>query len=226
MMRLLGALILGLLLTAVGRADLLPPGTKNIPIEYKFEADKDYSEWVFFVVRGSGGVQKVAFDAKTPIVIPGSSGVGNGPISRPGEKRREIPYRASALAAIPKDAVKKYGTEKELHAAIEDGTVEGMIRVPNNFYDHENAKATDPRKSIAKQFRVTKINKDMPKEGIVLEEIKPAGGPDKPPTEESEMSSSPTTFTWIVIGFAVAAVVGFAGFWFSRHGRHDREMGT
>ncbi len=125
MKRLLGTLAFGLIVTGAARADLLPPGTKNIPIEHKIETEKEYPDWVFYVVRGSGGVEKVTLDPKKPLVIPGSAGVGNGPARQPGEKERIVPYRAKALAAIPKDAAKKYDSEKELHAAIEDGRCRG-----------------------------------------------------------------------------------------------------
>jgi len=225
MVRLLTAGVVVLLASAMTRADLLPPGTKNIPIEYKIETDKEYADWVFFVVRGSGGVQKVTLDPKTPVVIPGSSGVGNGPVPRPGEKERVIPYRASALAAIPKDAVKKYATEKELHAAVEDGKVEGMVRVKDYFYDHENAKATDPRKSITRRYKVTKIDATMPKDGIALEAVKADGNPGKEEEEETAAAARPT-YTLVAAGVAVAAAVGFAGFWLVGRSRRPREMGT
>ncbi len=94
-----------------------------------------------------------------------------------------------------------------------------MVRVKDFFYDHENAKANDPRKSITRRLRLTKIDADMPKEGIVLEAIK---ADEKQPSEEQGMSTSPMLSTWIASGLAVAAVIGFAGFWFSRrNGRRE-----
>jgi len=222
MTRLLLAAVVCLVAATAGRADLLPPGTKNIPIEYKIETDKDYPDWVFFVVRGSGGVQKVMLDAKTPIVIPGSSAVGNGPVPQPGEKRRTIPYRASALFAAPKDAVKEFKTEKELHAAIEDGKVAGMHPVNGHFFDHENAKATDPRKSITRRYRITKIDA---KDGVTVEPIKEEGGAGKK-EEEQAMADSPPVFRWVAIGLVATAAVGFAGLWLVGRSRRGREMGT
>jgi hypothetical protein len=221
MNRFLAAVVVGLFVPAAGRADLLPPGTKNIPIEYKIETDKEYLDWVFFVVRGSGGVQKVTLDPKTPVVIPGSGGVGNGPVPQPGEKQRIIPYRASALAAIPKDAVKKYATEKDLHAAVEDGKVEGMVRVKDYFSDHENAKATDPRKSITRRYKVTKIDA---KGGVMLEPIKADDQPGK--EEEEAASAARPTYTLVAAGLAVAGAIGFAGLWLVGRSRRPRETGT
>jgi hypothetical protein len=210
-----------LMAAAVGRADLIPPGTKNIPIEHKIETDKEYPDWVFFVVRGSGGGQKAALDPKTPVVIPGSSAVGNGPAPQPGEKAKAIalPYRASTLVAVPKEALKKYAAEKDLLAAIEDAKVDGMVRVKAALYDHENAKATDARKSIVRRYRVTKIDA---KDGIVLEAVKADGAPGK---EEEEQAASPRAFSWIAGGLALAGALGFTGFWLLGRTRR-REMGS
>ncbi len=220
MKRLLGVLVLGLLLTPAGRADLLPPGTKNIPIDHKFETDKEYPDWVFFIVEGSGGVTKAKLDPKTPLVIPGSSGVGNGPVPQPGQKERTIPYRAAALYAVPKDAVAAYKTEKELHAAIEDNKVTGMHAVNGHFFDHENAKATDPRKSITKRYKIVKIDA---KSGATLEPIKEDG--DAAKKKEEEEAAGQPIFTWVAGGLAVAAVVGFTGLWLAGRNRR-REMGS
>ena len=223
MNRFLVVAVGSLIVASVGRADLLPPGTKNIAVEHTIETDNNYPDWVFFIVHGSGSVQQVTLDTKTPIVIPGSSAVGNGPIPQPGAKDR-IPYRSAALVAIPKDAVKKYASEKELHAAIEDGKVEGMVRARDYFFDHENAKTTDPRTSIAKRYRVKAFNTVMPREGIELEEIVVPSSDQ--PTEKTEMSSSPTIFRWVAIGLATAAAIGFTGLFLIARSRRAREMGT
>ena len=55
----LAAAFVVVLAPGICRADLLPPGTKNIPIEYRIETDQDCSDWTFFIVHGSGGVKKV-----------------------------------------------------------------------------------------------------------------------------------------------------------------------
>jgi hypothetical protein len=220
MMRFLGVLILGLVVAAGAHADLLPPGTKNIPIDHKFETDKEYSDWVFFIVEGSGGVAKAKLDPKTPLVIKGSSGVGNGPVPQPGAKPRIIPYRAAALFAVPKDAAAAYKTEKELHAAIEDNKVTGMHAVNGHFFDHENAKATDPRKAITKRYKITKVDA---KTGVTLEPITDDSGAGKK-KEEEEAAAQPI-FTWIAVGLSVAAVLGFTGLLLAGRSRR-REMGS
>ena len=84
----LAAVVVALVVSAMSRADLLPPGTKNIPVEHKIESEKEYPDWVFFIVRGSGGVKKVTLSPKSAIVIPGSSAVGRGPVPKPGQKEK------------------------------------------------------------------------------------------------------------------------------------------
>lgn len=209
MKRFLGVLVVGLFAAAVGRADLLPPGTKNIPINHKIETEKEYPDWVFFVVHGSGGVTPVKLAPKTPIEIPGSSGIGNGPVPRPGQKERTIPYRASAVVAVAKDAAKDYKSEKEFHAAIEDGKVAGMLPINGHFSDHENVKVTDPRKSIDRRYLITKIDA---KGGVTLEPIKNQGKQE----EEEQAAATPRLFPWIASGLAAAGGIGFIGLWLAR----------
>jgi hypothetical protein len=196
----------------IARADLLPPGTKNIPVNHRIDTDQEYPDWVFFIVHGSGGVKKVELTVKKPITIFGSGGVGNGPAPRPGEKPRTIPYRANALVAVPKDALKDYKNDKDLHAAVEDGKVPGMHAINGHFSDHENAKATDGRKSIEHRYRLTKLDA---KSGATLEPIKPEekspGTPGSSLATEGVIPDSQSMFSWIAGGLVVAALVGFAG---------------
>jgi hypothetical protein len=208
----LAAVVVALVVSAMSRADLLPPGTKNIPVEHKIESEKEYPDWVFFIVRGSGGVKKVKLSPKSAIVVPGSSAVGRGPVPKPGQKEKglALPYRASVVVAIPAGRVKEYKTEKELNAAIEDAKVTGLVVVGSAFFDHENAKTTDPRKKIVQRYRLTKLEA---KEGATLDPIKEE---EKPP----ESAASPVSavvpdvtwiFKWIAGGLGTAAVIGIAG---------------
>ena len=130
MARFLAAAAFAALLAAGARADLIPPGTRNIAIDHTIETDKDYAGWKFFVVAGSGGVKEVKLDSKTPLTIPGSAAVGRGPVPRPGDKAKalQIPYRSNLLVAIPAETVKQFASEKELHAAVWDLKAEGMAR--------------------------------------------------------------------------------------------------
>jgi hypothetical protein len=214
MKRLLGVLAFGLILATVARADLIPPDTKNIAINHQIETEKDYPDWQFFVVAGSGGIKEVKLDAKNPLTVAGSNGIGNGPAPDPAEKRKalQLAYRSNLLIAIPKETVKKFPTEKELHAVIWDLKVEGLARVKDTFYDHANVKITDPRKSVTRAFRVTKIDA---KDGIVLEAGKDIGKPE-PEEEEGPLAG---VFPWVAGGLAVATLVGFAGLWVSRRSR-------
>jgi hypothetical protein len=208
--RLFCVLVVALLAAAPARADLIPPGTRNIPVEHRIETDAEHPDWLFFVVRGSGGASKVALDPKTPIVIPGSSAVGQGPVPRKGEKERTIPYRASAVVAVPREAAKAYKTEKELLAAVDEGKVAGALALNGHFFDHTNAKANDPRKSIVKRYRLTKLDA---RAGATLEPVK-EGGP-----EEEEQAAAPGSFRWVAAGLALAAAVGFAGLWLAGRAR-------
>jgi hypothetical protein len=215
MKRLLAVLAFGLILAAGARADLIPPGTRNIAIDHKIATDKDFADWSFFVVSGAGRVKEVKLDAKTPLTISGSTAVGRGPAPDPDEKRKalQLAYRSNLLVAIPKETVKKFASEKELHAAIWDLKVEGMARAKDAFYDHANVKVTDPRKSVARAFRVKTIDA---KDGIVLEAVKVE---DKPGKEEEDPVAG--VYPWIAGGLALAGVVGIAGLWVSRRARQS-----
>ena len=192
-------------------ADLIPPGTKNIAIDVKITTEKDYPGWVFYTISGSGDVALVKLDAKTPLTIPGSSGVGNGPAPQPGEKRRTQPYRSHVLVAVPKDAVKAYATEKELHAAIDDGKVPGQVQVKQAFSDHDNVKVTDPRKAIVQRFTLEKIDA---KDGIVLQPVKD----DVKPGEEGIVytNAPPETLSWWIAGGLLTAFTITTGFFLLR----------
>lgn len=211
MKRFLCVLAFGLILAAAARADLVPPGTKNLAIEHKIATDKDYPDWTFFVVSGRGGIKSVKLDAKTPLTVSGSSAVGNGP-PPPRDKKGpalQISYRSNLLVAIPTETVKKFSSEKELHAAIWALKVEGLVRVKGALSDHTNVKITDSRKSVTRSFRLTRID---PKEGIVLEAVEAKG--EAPGEEEAPERS----FAWIA-GLAGALGVVLAGLWLARRSR-------
>src|SRR4051812_29248211 len=109
MSRILSALALGLIVTPAARADLPPPkGTKLIPVENKITTAKDYPEYAFYTVSL---LQKeatpVKLDSNTPLVFT--------PV-----------YRSASLVAVPKNAGKSYGSEKDFLAALAKGKVDGM----------------------------------------------------------------------------------------------------
>lgn len=212
MTRFLAAVVGVLVGTAVGRADLRPPGTRNVPVDHVIETDKEYPDWVFLVVHRTGAT-RANLDPKTPITIPGSDAVGAGPVRRPGDKEAPfgLGYRSRLLAAVPKDTAKGYATDKELFAAVADGKAAGLVRAKEVFGDHLNVKADDPRKTITRRFKVAKVD---PKDGIVLEAV--AGEPGK---EEEEEAAARPGYRWVAAGLGAAGLVGLAGLWLARSSR-------
>src|SRR4051794_13938837 len=107
---LLAAVVGGLVGVGTVRADIPPPpGQKRITVDHKIETEKEYADWVFFTVIGHGDVKQVKLDPKNPYTIEGAGRGGVGGLC--------------SFVAIPKDAVKQYAGEKELHAAVKDGKV-------------------------------------------------------------------------------------------------------
>jgi hypothetical protein len=210
MNRVLLAAVFATAAVGMARADLLPPGRKNIPVNHTVETDKEHPAWAFFTLGGNGAVKPVKLDPKTPLVIPGSGAVGRGPVPRPGETRKR-PYRSTALAAVPKDAAKAYPGEKEFHAALDAEKVPGMVLSPP-LWDHESVKDTDPRKSVSQRHKLEKLD---PK-GLTLtavKEPKPAGS-----EEEEEQAAAPPVRPWGVWAAGTAASLGVAlgGLWLVR----------
>jgi hypothetical protein len=202
----------GLFGAGLARADLLAPGTRNIGVEHRIETDKDYPDFVFFTISGSGAVTPVKLEQKTPLTIPGDDATGRGPVTV-GEKKRARPYRSTSLVAVPKKAGDSYPSEKEFHAALNEKTVPGSAE-SQPLPDHENVKIEDSRKSIVKQWRVEKID---PKEGIVLTDVTPeeqvvvvqTGGGLRP---------------WMV-GLAGTLAVVLLGLWVARRSRTQQPGG-
>jgi hypothetical protein len=216
MKQIAAVVLVGLFGAGLVRADSLLPGTRNLPIDYRIETDKDYPDLVFFTIRGSGSVTSVQFDQKTPLTIPGSNAEGKGPVLPPGEKLNR-PYRSTSLVAVPKEAAGSYPTEKAFHAALDAGTVPGLAK-SQPLYDHRNVPTGDPRKSIVRVFRVEKID---PKEGIVLTELKNAEGSEGEGGREA--TTGPGVQLWMV-GLAGSLAVVLAGVWLVRR-RRARQTG-
>jgi hypothetical protein len=209
MNRLLCAAVLGLGVASVARADLLPPGVKNIPINHTVETDKDHPDWAFFTLGGNGAVKAVTLDPKTPVVIHGSGGVGNGPVPRPGEKRTR-PYRSTVFAAVPKDAAKGYPSEKAFQAALNEGTVPGIVQ-SSPLPDHERVKDTDKRKGVDKRYKLEKVEKA----GLTLTPVqdpKPGG------SEEEEAAAARPWGQWAA-GLSATLGVALGGLWVVRRRR-------
>ena len=202
MSRVLLALGLGLLAASAVRADGLPPkGVKTVAVDHKITTDREYPDYDFYTVFGSSRAAKVVavkFDPKTPIEIAGG---GNFGVTRVGY-----------LAAVPKDAAKKYDTEKEFHDALKTGKVEGLVRTKGRLESVQTVKDTDARKSVLVEHKLTSLDA---KGGIVLDTKKD----DAPDKKESPDEDAPgvTAYTprgglWVAGGAAFAAVT-LGGLW-------------
>ena len=149
----LAALIVG---SAVW-ADIPPPppaaGFKRVPIEYKVELAQAFPEFTFFQVDYWGGVTTV----KGINLIPKEPSVV------------KVAHRGTSLFAVPKEAVKGYATEKELHDAIIHVKVTGAAWLQIGGDTSPDIKKEDPRTEIVKEYIVEKID---PKEGIILRKAK------------------------------------------------------
>lgn len=221
MNRLLAAMVLGLFLVGVVRADIPPPkGLKRVTVDHKIVTDKEYPDYVFFTLIGGGKtggtLTAVKLDPKTPVVI---TGAGRGGIGRLG-----------SFIGVPKDAATKYDTEKDFHAAIKEGKVEGLVKAKKNFDAFTVVKDTDTRKLIVMEYSLDKIDA---KDGIVLT-AKTEETPKKdPPPEESDIPTddgiatayTPRGGVWVA-GLAGSAALVFGGLWVVRRNRHGREVGT
>ena len=94
MHRYLAVLTLGAFALGVARADIPPPkGLKRIPIQHKITTEKDYPEYLFFVVVADTTATATKLDAKTPATFDG------GP-------------RSLKFYAVPKDAAKNTRTRR------------------------------------------------------------------------------------------------------------------
>jgi hypothetical protein len=207
MKRGLLAFSVALLVAGVAIADIPPPkGQKRVTVDHKITTDKDIADYAFFTVIGRDQVTAVKFDAKTPIVIKGA---GRGGVARLG-----------LLVAIPKDAAKKYATEAELHKAIAEGKVEGLVRASNSFDSFTVVKDTDARDVIVREYTFDKIDA---KAGIVLKAV---AAPKSSPKDSPEDSDSPPAYTprggvWIAAVACFASLM-FGGFWLA--GRSRRKV--
>jgi hypothetical protein len=222
MKRVFGALALALLVAGTTRADIGPPkGMKRVTIDHKITTEKDFSDYDFYTSVGGdgkfgkfngGGVTAVKFDAKTPIEIKGA---GRNPgIGRQG-----------SLYAVPKDAAKKYDSEKDFFAALRSGKVEGQIRAKHNFDSITTIKDTDPRTTVLMEWKVENLDA---KDGFAmkypkLDEVKPVPpkeGKDGLEDEEEDaaVAFAPKGGVWIA-GLAATLGLVFAGLWLARRSR-------
>ncbi len=150
----LAALIVG---SAVW-ADIPPPppaaGFKRVPIVYKVGLAQAFPEFTFFLVDDWGAVSTVKEFRPIPKEEPSVV---------------KVAHRGTRLFAVPKEAVKGYATEKELHDAIIHVQVTGAAKLQLGGDTSPDIKKEDPRTEIVKEYIVEKID---PKEGIILRKAK------------------------------------------------------
>jgi len=186
-----------------------PPGFKRIPAEHKITTEKEYPDYDFYKVVGETATL-VRLDPKTSATVTGP-GVG--------------PYRSGRLAAVPKDASKKYGSEKEFFAAVGKGKVEGLLWAKPWFGGQTEVKVNETRKVIVTEYKIEKIDSKL---GIVFvgekkeADAPPASAKDSP---EASDGTTPTAYTpksgaWVA-GLAGTFAVVLTGLWIARRGRRD-----
>lgn len=202
---------IGLLAATVVHADVRPPaGFKRVVVDHKITTDKEISDYTFYTViyGGKGGpkVTEVKLDPKTAIEIPGVRRTGVG--------------RQGWLVAVPKDAAKKYDSEKAFNEAIQKGKVEGLARTKGNLDSTDTVKDTDKRDTIVKEHKFDKIDGAA----IVLITKKDEGasepkkdGDKKDSPDEDDATPGVTAYTprgglWMA-GLATALAVMLGGTW-------------
>ena len=205
MKRVLGVLAVALLVVGAVHADVAPPkGLKRVVLDNKITTEKEYPDYVLFLISGGDKVEPVKLDPKTPLVIAGAARGGR--------------YRFVQLLAVPKDAAKKYDSEKAFHEALAAGKVEGQLKSKTGFGTLTTIKDADTRKSVVAEYKLEKID---PKEGIVIVAAKgdgPTSSPPKDGGEDGEVASAPKRGAWVA-GLAAALGVALAGVWLARRKR-------
>lgn len=213
MNRLLFAALVGLALANPASADIAPPkGLKRVVLDTRITTEKEFPDHAFFLVSGGDKVEAVKLDPKNPIVIAGEGRGGR--------------YQLVTLHAVPKDAAKKYGTEKAFHEAIVAGKVAGQLKARDGFPTLATLKDADARKTVTEEYKLEKI--DL-KDGLVVTHTK-AGekkgptsaspGDGKPEEAEGVTAYTPKAGVWVAALAATAGLV-FGGLWLA--GRRRRE---
>lgn len=211
-----GVVVLGF--AGVALADIAPPkGFKRVPLDHKTTAEKEYADYAFYTITGRETVAAVKLHPKNPLTISGTGRAGpNGYVQ---------------LVAVPKDAAKKYDAEKDFHAAIAGGKVEGLVKSKTGFGGVTTIKTEDARKTVTEEHKLEKIDA---KEGLVVTAVKAEGKDDKPttappkdpkPGEEDGDAGEAVAFTprggvWVA-ALAATAAVALAGVWLAGRRRRD-----
>jgi len=141
--RSLLALVVSLVTAGLARAEVLPgiPLPRAILIEHTITTDKEYPEYLFFLIADGTQPIAVKFDPETPIEYRGTL---NGP--------------DRVFVAVPTIAKQKYLRDQELEAAIASFQVAGMVRSREPLLARFLVRRSDHRSSIFREHKVEKID--------------------------------------------------------------------
>lgn len=155
--------------SAVALADIPPPaGFKRITRVHKITTDKEFAEYAFFKTRFDE-VKAVKLDPKNAVVFD-DAGLAGGD-----------------LVAVPREAAKKYASEKEFHKAILEDKVPGMHKTSEDFSTRGTAKITFKGDKLTIEYKLEKIDA---KSGITLTKKPNANAKDLPTDEEMNVAFS------------------------------------
>lgn len=195
----LAILVFGI--AGLARADIAPPkGIKRIPVEGKLIAERAFADYVFFAVSGGDKATPLTIDPKNPATIRAAGGR----------------YRVANLVAVPKEAARKFDSEKDFHAAVAKGKVDGLVKSKVNFFATTDVKDSDTRKTAVQEYKLVKVDaKEIVLEAVKAEKDSPKNAPDDEP---EQMSATPRN------GILVSGIAGFlglalAGVWIARRFR-------
>jgi len=201
----------------------IPKGFKEVPFKYRIATEQDFSDYSFYTVEVSE-LPAASTRTAAPVKLDPKNPLSLTPTSHASFSKR---YE---LFAIPKDAGKKYASEKELLKAIVGWSVPGQVRAKTIFAGESTTqiKESDPRKEVVAEHKIEKID---PKLGIVLTSPKSAtpakGEPGKigseecdDPDEPAPIAYTPKGGTWVA-GLAAACAFVFGGLWIARRGRRE-----
>jgi hypothetical protein len=203
MKRLLAAAAL-VAVAGTAAADIPPPkGLRRIPLEHKITTEKEFPDFALYAVSGGDKAEAVKLDPKTPATVTAGGGR----------------YRSAQLVAVPKDAAKKYPSEKEFLAAVAAEKVDGLLKAKNYFSAFTTVKDADTRKTIVVEYKLEKVD---PKDGIVLTEVnserEPKKGESRGGEDDEAAAYAPRGGAWVA-GLTAAAGLAFGGVWVARRGR-------
>lgn len=189
-----------------------PVRTPGVPVDHVFTIDKDYPDYVFFKVVNDRALQ-VEFTAKVPVSF----------------RAAKLPATVNRLeiAAVPKEAKKKYKNEYELLAAVVAGKIPGQVNTKGQFPQVTVLDPKDTRQSVTLKHPIENID---PKDGFVFAPEKPKGRCDADAADDADPDTSAaddTDFTvaavtpapagrlWVA-GLAAFAAFASAGMWLTR----------